>query len=268
MRFKYFKNYILSISFLITISLLAISCKSKKVIIEKSLPEKKVSLNHLPLLNEVQNKALTFKTFSAKAKSAVSLNKDFYDATLNIKIKYSEAIWISVTTLFGIEAARIFITPARFKMMNRLNGTYLNQPISFLNQFGSEEITFDNLQAMMVGNMITQAMDYTEEAEKNTDGYLLRGLHNNLNFSIQTDSDYKIISCLLSAFNGDRKVQTNYSDFAIISNQSVPQDIRLSATSSALKLDLQLKYNRIALNEALEMPFTIPSKYKELRNPQ
>jgi len=266
MCFNFFKKNIFPVSAMIMVLLLTASCKSKKAVISNPLPEKTVSMNHLALLKDVQGKQLMFKTFSARAKSSVSLNKDFYDATLNIKIKQAEAIWISVTTVFGIEAARVFITPSRFKMMNRLNGTYLDRPFSFLNQFGSEEITFENLQAMMVGNMIAQAFDYTEEAEKNGNGYLLKGLHNNLDFAVQTDEGFKITHCDLHTFNGERKVQTNYSDFSAINNQSVPRDIRLTANSSNLKLDLQLKYNRISLNEALEMPFTIPSKYKELHD--
>ncbi|MEH6304531.1 DUF4292 domain-containing protein [Olivibacter sp. CPCC 100613] len=254
----------LSILMVLSTCLLVSACKSKKMVVEATKEEKRSSLSNRVLLNGILDNQLSFKTFSAKAKSAVAINKDNYDATLNIKIKNKEAIWISITTVFGIEAARVLITPARFKMMNRINGTYIDEPFSFLHQFASEEIGYDNLQAMMVGNIIEQALTYSNEAEKNNLGYSLSGFKNDLNFLVQTDDNFRITSSTLSTDNAERQVSTNYTDFALISKHPVPKDIRLTASSSAVKLELQLKYNRIALNEALEMPFTIPSKYKPL----
>lgn len=251
------------VAIIIVVFLTAISCKSKKAIINSPI-EKVITLKNKVLVDGILNNQLSFKTFSAKAKSSVSLNKDVYDATLNVKIKNNEVIWISITTLFGIEAARVLITPNRFKMMNRLNGTYLDKPFDFLYQFASSEITFDNLQAMMVGNMISQALQYTETAVKTKNGYSLTGSHNDLGFSVQTNEGFKIIACSLKASDRQQEVATSYADFDAIAEQPFAKSIRLAAISAALKLDLQLKYNRIALNEPLEIPFTIPSKYKEL----
>jgi len=253
------------VAIIIIVFLTAISCKSKKAIVNPPV-EKAIKLNNKVLLDGILNNQLSFKTFSAKAKSSVALNRDVYDATLNVKIKNNEAIWISITTLFGIEAARVLITPNRFKMMNRLNGSYLDKPFNFLYQFASSEITFNNLQAMMVGNMISQALEYTDTAVKTNSGYSLNGSHNDLGFSVQTNEGFKIVACTLNASSQQQKVTTSYADFDTIAKQPIAKTIHLAAVSAALKLDLQLKYNRIALNEPLEMPFTIPSKYKELHS--
>ncbi|WP_166670730.1 DUF4292 domain-containing protein [Olivibacter sp. XZL3] len=227
--------------------------------------EKRLPISDHALLNGILTNQLSFNTFSAKAKSAVAINKDSYDATLNIKIKNKEAIWISITTLFGIEAARVLITPSRFKMMNRINGTYIDEPFAFLHQFASEGITYDNLQSIMLGNIIEQALTHTDETQTSGLGYSLRGSKNDLNFLVEVDEAYRIARCRLSTFNGAQQVNTSYSDFATIKEHPIPKDIRLAANSAAVNVQLQLKYNRMALNEPLEMPFTIPSKYKPLR---
>lgn len=254
----------LSILTVLSASLLIVACKSKKVIVDATKEESRITLDNRVLVNGILDNQLSFNTFSAKAKSAVAINKDNYDATLNIKIKNQEAIWISITTVFGIEAARVLITPTRFRMMNRINGTYIDEPFAFLHQFASEEITYGNLQAMMVGNMTDQALSYSNEAKKGDLGYLLSGFKNDLNFLVRTDDNFRVTNCSLSTYNQERQVNTDYSDFALIGKHPVPKDIRLTANSSAVKLELQLKYNRIALNEAVEIPFTIPSKYKPL----
>lgn len=239
------------------------ACKTKKKAIEKPI-EKTYALNNKVLLDGILANQLAFKTFNAKAKSAVSINKDVYDATLSIRIKNDAAIWISITTLFGIEAARVLITPERFKMMNRLNGTYIDEPFHVIHRFAGSEISFDNLQAILVGNMISQALTDTDTAEKNSNGYALKGQRNALIFSLQTNEAFKITTCELHNKVSEQSVHTQYADFETINEQPMARSIGLKAHSKALALDLQLKYNRIRLNEALEMPFTIPSKYKML----
>lgn len=258
------RNLFIIVAFLVCSAISA--CKSKKAVVEATKEEeKRMPISNRALLNGVLSNQLSFKTFSAKAKSAVAINKDSYDATLNIKIKNKEAIWISITTVFGIEAARVLVTPTRFKMMNRINGTYIDEPFAFLHQFASEGITYDNLQSMMLGNIIDQALSHTHETLKIGPGYSLSGSKNDLNFLVEVDEAYRIARCRLSTFNGAQQVNTSYSDFATIKDHPIPKDIRLAANSAAVNVELQLKYNRMALNEPLEMPFTIPSKYKPLR---
>ncbi|WP_197053659.1 DUF4292 domain-containing protein [Sphingobacterium sp. T2] len=62
---------------------------------------------------------LDFHTFSGRAKAAVEFGKERQDATLNVRINRSKAIWISVTASFlNIEAVRVLITPDSIKIMN------------------------------------------------------------------------------------------------------------------------------------------------------
>lgn len=249
----------------ITVAFLAVSCKSKKALVKVNEPEKAVNVATRAVIEGINNNQLQFKTFSGKAKSSVAINKDSYDATLNIRIRNGQAIWISITTLLGIEAARVLITPERFKVMNRLNGTFIDRPFNFIYRFASEELSFDNLQSLMVGNMLQQALQYPDAAEKNSQGYALNGIVNNLSFNIQTNEAFKTVSNELRVNNGERAVTTTYTDFERISEKPIARSIYLTANSEALTLALQLKYNRIALDEAVETPFTIPSKYKEIK---
>lgn len=244
---------------------LVISCKSKKALVKANEPEKAAHVAVPFVVEEINKNQLLFQTFSGKAKSSVAINKDNYDATLNIRIKNGKAIWISITTVLGIEAARVLITPERFKVMNRLNGTFVDRPFDFVYRFASEEISYDNLQSLLVGNMLDQALQYPEAAKQNSVGYVLNGIVNNLSFTIQTNEAFKTINNELSVNDGERTVTTTYTDFETLNKKPIARSIYLQANSVALKLALQLKYNRIALDEAVEMPFTIPSKYKEIK---
>jgi hypothetical protein len=249
----------------IAFAFLTVSCKSKKTLVKVNEPEKAINVATHAVVEGINKNQLQFKTFSGKAKSSVAINKDSYDATLNIRIRNGQAIWISITTLLGIEAARVLITPERFKVMNRLNGTFIDRPFNFIYQFASEELSFGNLQSLLVGNILQQALQYPDAAEKNSQGYALNGIVNNLSFNIQTNEAFKTVSNELRVNDGERAVTTTYADFERISEKPIARSIYLTANSEALKLALQLKYNRIALDEAVETPFTIPSKYKEIK---
>jgi len=260
---NYGKPWIRGLAVILLLSTLS-ACKSKKIIADNAVGEKKTSIANSKALADIQAHQLSFKTFSAKAKSALSLNKDYYDASLNIRIKNNQAIWISITTVLNIEAARVLITPDRFKMMNRLNGTFVDQPFSFIHRFSSPEITFADLQALILGNLISQAYRYTQTAEQNTVGYALDGQSPTLNFHVQTNQDYKPTNYVLKLTEGRQRIRADYTEFTAFQNQQLAKNVLINTISQKLTMDMQIKYSQIVLNEAIETPFSIPTKYKEI----
>src|ERR1700761_5983842 len=57
-------------------------------------------------LSAIRAQQVNFNTFSAKAKTTLAIGGDSHDVTLNIRINNNKEIWISVTAVLGIEAAR------------------------------------------------------------------------------------------------------------------------------------------------------------------
>src|SRR5690606_14914956 len=131
------------------------ACASKKIASTKDVSEKEVSKREKKnLLEGIADNALLFETFSTKAKTKLSLDNKSFNATLNIRIKHNEVIWISANAFLGIEAARIMITPDRIQIINRLQSTYVDKPFDYIYNFTSKGLSFQELEDLFVGNSL------------------------------------------------------------------------------------------------------------------
>ncbi|RZM26970.1 MAG: DUF4292 domain-containing protein, partial [Pedobacter sp.] len=102
-------NKILVVACLIIIA----GCKAKKpLIVNRNVaPVVKPASAVAAKLAAIRSKQVSFNTFSAKAKTDLSIDGNQNDCTLNIRVNRDKKIWVSVTALLGIEVARAVITP-------------------------------------------------------------------------------------------------------------------------------------------------------------
>ena len=64
-------------------------------------------------------------------------------------------IWLKVTALFGIEAARVMITPDKIQLLDRLNRKHITASYTYLKNFTDIPLTFTQLQNMTNGKAAT-----------------------------------------------------------------------------------------------------------------
>ncbi|WP_257669508.1 DUF4292 domain-containing protein [Parapedobacter tibetensis] len=249
---------------LMLISLL-LSCTPKKQLVSPDVGnEKRVSrAERVHIIGAVTQSQLYFTTFSGRAKSKVSINKDSYDVTANVRIERDKAIWISITALMGIEVGRVLITPDSVKIMNRLQAQYIRKPFDYIYKFTSRELDFSNLQDLLVGNVITQAIGRDVQVFTADAGSILRGQANDLLYLVQLDKNYRTVLTLMDEEGRNQRLEASYTSYSESAGQSFPNQVNISITADDLDLQSAMNYSRVAYNEALEMPFSIPSRYKE-----
>ena len=88
---------------------------------------------------------------NAKAKVDVESEKFSIGGTAYIRIHRDEAIWMSVRK-FGLEGARALIRPDSFFLYNRLEGEYIAEPLSYVEEKYKIPARFDLLQEIFFGN--------------------------------------------------------------------------------------------------------------------
>src|SRR6476620_3320383 len=97
------RNILNKYFFLGAVLISLVGCQSKKIL--SSSPAQPGSIE-IPLnkinLDDLSKKQVVFSTFSAKAKVNLTLDKNDYDITLNLRMKKNEIIWASVTAVAGI----------------------------------------------------------------------------------------------------------------------------------------------------------------------
>ena len=253
--------------FFYVIILVAFSCTPKKQLVSNVIgDEKRVSrAERVHVMSNVVQNQTYFTTFSGRAKSTIFINKDTYDVTANVRIERGKAIWISITAIMGIEAGRVLITPDSVKVMNRLEARYIRKPFDYIYNFTSRELDFSSLQDLLVGNVISQAVDGDTDVSMTDVGGVLKGQANDLLFLVQLDGNYRAILALLDEEGRNQRLEASYSNYSEFAGRRFPNQVNVSIAADGLDLRSEMNYSRVVYDEALEMPFNIPARYKEIQ---
>lgn len=241
------------------------ACKTKKIV-TKDIDETNAAYigNAAYFLGELRKKQVSFDSFAARAKTNLILNGNNQDVTLNIRIKDKEAIWISVTAILGIEAARVLITPDSLKMINRLNSEYISKPFSELHKYTTKQLDFQDLQAILVGNVIAPAMSEDASVRQTDSMFVFSGTLTDLDFAIQTSSDFANQISQITNRNQQQSLVVNYSNFALFKQKKIPQRIKIRSEAPDTRLFANMEYDRIEINSTVQLPFSIPNRYREI----
>lgn len=151
------KNKILSIrniSFLlVNVSFLWLlsGCAVKKELGKKNIIPPK---NPEFVFEELKKNELQFDWLSLKAEVNTILEEKTNSFKVNIRIRKDSLMWISVSTIFGVEAFRLEITPDSLKIMDKINSAYFIGEIDSLLDKFDVDADFETLQSLLVGNSL------------------------------------------------------------------------------------------------------------------
>ncbi len=251
--------------FIILLLLFISSCAVKKPTVSKieignalSTSEKKV------LISDLEENKIQYSTFNGKAKTNLEVNNQTFNATLNLRIKHQETIWISVTAFLGIEVARILITPDRIKIINRIQGEYTDKPFEYIYNFTSEDMGFNEVEALLVGNKMNFAFNPDINFFHTSLGYEAQGKYADLDFLMQLATDFSLLQSKLYQQSTNQTLTSNYTDFQEIAGTLIPQNVQILIKAEKLDLNAVMNYSSLNINEELSFPFQVPSGYKQI----
>lgn len=274
-----YNNKRIFLLFFIISSFIFSSCKTqKKIILNK---EKEICLldyKSPKILNtHLKKNEFNFNNLSIKLSAEAQIDSSAHSFTATLRMKKDSVIWLSLSKL-GIEGARAIITKDSVKFINRLESTYFCGDYSYISKLLNTDLDFDMLQSLLIGNSVS----FYDEEEKLKSGvdnchYYLGTIRKRkikkaekgkaLKEPSQTiylmPESYKISHILFFEFNPDRSFEAVFTDFKIIDSISqIPQilDFKIKAQK---KVNIQIKYNKIALDEEMSFPFKIPEKYEK-----
>ncbi|MGJ1204557.1 DUF4292 domain-containing protein [Sphingobacterium lactis] len=257
------RNILTKLSLLMAVLVVLYSCGSKK---QASKPADVVTTEKgKDLVSTYELNNLNFITFDGRAKAKMEFGNDSKNVTLNVRMERDKAIWISVTALLGIEAVRILITPDSVKIMNRLNSEYISKPFSYIYNYTNPGISFRMLQDILVGNISTEMLrtDQLQVATSDADVQVI-GVKDGLTFHYGVNKQNRPFIFNLMEIGKDTKMEATYSDYAVIDGHNFPQRFTLNIEGNGVKVASDMLYNKSEFNKTVELPFTIPSRYKAI----
>ncbi len=243
------------------------SCKTKRLGIpaKQQIPAgetiKTGSSSNAGLLAEIRSKNVDFKTLSIKAKADIGLGSSSQGATLNIRLRKDEAIWISATALLNVEVARVLITPDSIKIINRLQNTYTTKPFSFIHQYAGNSVSFSSLQALLTGNALPGTLTDNTNFETAKGQLIASDTTNSLSCKYLFNLSNRVSQLELSDLSTGRKLQASYKDHQYNGTEGLPQTIILHSSVGTKEFLANLRYLSIARNEGADMPFSSPKMY-------
>lgn len=217
------------------------------------------------LLSTYELNNLDFITFSGRAKANVGMNGEAKNVTLNVRMERDKAIWISVTAVLGIEAARVLITPDSVRVMNRLTSEYIAKPYAYIYRYTNAGISFRMLQDILVGN-ISIGMLRTDQLQVATseDDVQIIGVKDGLTFHYGVNPEYRPFVLNLMELGTEKKLEAHFDEYAVFDGYNFPQRFTLDIQGKGVKVSSDMLYNRVEFNKSIDLPFKVPERYRAI----
>ncbi|WP_461450069.1 DUF4292 domain-containing protein [Mucilaginibacter sp.] len=248
---------------LIVCCLLAMfSCKARKIVAAKTSPVVAKHQSALALeLNNIRSQQLTFNTFSGKARTSLNISGNQNDVTMNIRIANNKKIWVSITALLGIEVARAVITPDSILIINRLQDIYVKQPFGYIYKYTNRQINYGMVQALLTGNAIPSLLNDSAKMLAANNFVTLSGNLDDIIYRLMLDTSLKATQTSLISQEQGVSLQVNNSAFMPAGAQKLPSQIDINSVAKDKKIQVNLHYVKVDLNQPQDYPFTIPASY-------
>ena len=259
----------------IVISFLS-ACKTTRKLYKEPLKEEGAEY----LFKKLNENELMFEYINAKFNLHFQEDKKKTSFKGQIRIQKDSLIWVSFSPLLGIEVARMLITNDSVKFINRMNKTFFEGDYKYLNEFFDTNLDFNVLQGLIIGNdfshyeiskfraFIDNKQYRLATASRNKLKKYMRKHEKETNVFIQNiwldPENFKISQISLKELGKEnKKLQMNYNEFIKINSQLFPKNINFNLQAEK-KIDVQIDYSRIDVNEKINFPFKVPKKYKSV----
>ena len=260
---------------LIFTSLLLVQCKAKKPLIDN---ETQIFLSKSKadtIVKKVIHNNFDFDDLKAKVNTRFkSREKNNMLFGTFIKMKKDSAIHATITVL-NIPIVVALITPDSLKFINKKDQKYFAGEFSYVSKMLNTDITFSQLQNLLVGNPImADTLNPHYLIEENND-YYISSLSKNelLERSKSTTKDgawrvkywinelYKTGKTIITNDSTDTQVEVFQADYKKIENQNFPNRTKVEIVTAKDSISINLNYQRVKINSNIEFEFSIPDNY-------
>lgn len=242
-----------NISILLVVLVLTISsCKSTK----STSSSEAISSMNIKKLNALLSKnAFEYKYFTAKAR----VNIDNQTFTANIRMQKDSIVWISFTGPFNIEGARVKITPTNFEMVNKLNASYYNMPLSYIQNYIPINASFELIENLIIGNLFENNIK-KQIIETTDDTYIVKGDIDNLETTYTILKTGKPQSIDVQNNIGTKMVNVLFEKYEIVDNQDFSTKRKFLIKDGVKNYLLDLKFYKFEKDKT-DFPFSVPEGY-------
>jgi hypothetical protein len=234
------------------------SCKSAKE--ASKIPGKKFDADSV--LVELERNTIQFEWLYAKARVNYEDQSQSKSFTASIRMRSDSVIWISVTTMMGVEAARLLIHNDTVFLLDKLSKKYQTEALSYLENYFPFPLDIFLLQKILVGNPLMMEPG-NAAVRKEKRGFSISSENNLYRYTASLNEDDLSISTeYLVDRQNDRKISLVFDDYKIEGGRlfSYARNISFSGDE---KINLSLRFSKVKWDEPQAFPFHVRDKYDE-----
>lgn len=208
--------------------------------------------------------AIRFEEMKARFKIKADLNGDSRSFTADVRWDRNDKIWMSFS-IFGIEGVRAMFTRDSVKVINRLDRDYYYGTYEGIERLSQVKLSFDEIEQLLLGSLVG-IRDKKPNVKFGKDNLVLDLKDDEYYGQATLDlSTVSIQHFWINSIGAERRLEVNLSDYELIQGKPWPnvRDYYIITGDTYLKVDATAQ--KMILNEALEYPFTVNSKYEWIR---
>lgn len=242
-------------------------CTAKKHLVSRTVSDEWPSADQAArtqFFDQMQMFDVDFSTFSARAKGFLTVNdRENHEVTVHLRMEKNVSVWVSVTAFMGMEIGRVLITPDSIRIMNRMDGTFMARPFMAMGSFTGGGLTFSELQRLLIGNVPDPVDAADMELALFLEGGALRDrLGTPDGDELHFDQNYRLVT--YKRAGGAFEINHQYPAEDLTIPPGFPIKTSIAVKGERLKLTATIDYNRLILNQPVELPFQIPKGYDQI----
>ena len=208
-----------------------------------------------------------FEWFSCKTKIKYQDMRRAQSATAAIRMRKDSLIWVQVTALLGIEAARIYMTPDSIHVLNRLDRSYLTSDFNYIEREFQLPMSFDMIQQIIVGNALFYDPETAKSHVKN-DKHVLTCFDDDMRRAFWLEKGtYQLRSMVLEDMIDKQKIVADFDKYKKIDNDydfAYFRNIQVQSQQTG-NVNLELNFTKLDINVEKKFLFDVPDRYKRIQ---
>ena len=262
--------YIFSVLF---ISTLFVQCKAKKPLIDGTTEQFYISKSKADtIVKKVLNNNFEFENLKAKINTKFkSREKQNLVFGTFLKMRKDSAIHATISVL-GIPVVVALITEDSLKFINKKDQKYFVGDFSYVSQLLNTEITFSQIQDLLVGNPISMDSNSNHFFIQDEDEFFISSLSQEELQSVELNNEWQVKfwinelfkagKTLLSNDSTNTRIEIFQADYKKIEGKLFPNRTKAEIITLKDSISLQLNYQRVKINSDMDFDFSIPSHYE------
>ena len=214
--------------------------------------------------DKVKIDEIDFKYLKAKAKVAFKGPKESQNVNVDIRMKKDSLIWMNISAL-GFSVASALFDKDIVKFYDKFHGEYNEYTYSAFAEKFNFNITYDILQALIVGNRPFKKNK--SRVVRENEYYLLKQEQDRVLIDNYIGENKKLKKLLLTQEDTNNKLTLDFDDFTMLNQYLFPNsslitvDYKSNEDQKMYQTVVNIKHTKVELLDTpLEFPFKVPEK--------